>query len=199
MANLLYLDTLAVDDGASLRGGALVVDDSTEPLEFRCTSVVRPTALQKILWGARLDAHIRAALIGKPLLQQTQKEYAVVLVRDVNLLELREHVQVPVIQLRRDADIEFEAPPEDSTEGSEGRGVSSNDEEGSGSSAVLSHALGRFEQVALVCDPLYKADRETARDILKPVFERRDVMEPFERVRTALEMVHAQESKKATR
>ncbi|KPJ75366.1 MAG: hypothetical protein AMS14_03700 [Planctomycetes bacterium DG_20] len=79
--NIVYLDLLAFDGDKILRGGALVTDPSTEPLEFRCTSAVRPTALQRILWGARLDGHVAANLIGLPLLRKISQEYGLVLQR----------------------------------------------------------------------------------------------------------------------
>ena len=40
----------------AIRGGALLPDSKSEPLEFRCTERLMPTSLQQILWGDRLQA-----------------------------------------------------------------------------------------------------------------------------------------------
>ncbi|HET6428738.1 MAG TPA: hypothetical protein VFJ30_10035, partial [Phycisphaerae bacterium] len=105
---MVFLSTAEFEDGQVLRGGALVTDISTEPFEFRCTSPVRPTTLQRILWGARLSAHIRANLIGTPLLRSLQQKYGLVVVTEHEFLELREAFDVPLVIVSAHEGIDFE-------------------------------------------------------------------------------------------
>jgi len=41
------------------RGGVLVTDAQGKPIEFRCTSAIQPTAVQKTLYGGTLRAHMK--------------------------------------------------------------------------------------------------------------------------------------------
>ena len=62
---LMFISTKDFADGEAIRGGMLVTDAQTKPLEFRCTDPVRPTSLQKVLYGKMLENHVLVTLIGK--------------------------------------------------------------------------------------------------------------------------------------
>jgi hypothetical protein len=46
----------------------MVIDHRGYPLEFRCTTPVKPTPIQKIIYGSLLDQYIGVELCGKRLL-----------------------------------------------------------------------------------------------------------------------------------
>jgi len=185
--NVLYLDLAESMDGAILRGGALVVDPTTEPLEFRCTDAVRPTKLQKVLWGSRLDGHIAANLLGEPLIRSLKQTFSLVVVMQSDFMELRSKLEVPVVQLMRHAAIEF---PDSENQGDSSKMGDSADDDPEMADRILINPSGKFEQVILRPHDDHRADLETARGLLQPLFMKRDVMEPFERIATALELVH---------
>jgi len=182
------------DEDKVLRGGALVTDSTTEPLEFRCTSAVRPTALQRILWGARLGGHIAANLIGLPLLRKITQEYGLVVVKNPGFLEVRSSIEQPVILMLRDSAIEFDPPDtrtnkewaQDLAEGRDQADIRAESE------AVLANPAGKFEPVILQCHPRFPNDQSKAKETLAPIFGQRDVFEPFDRIASALEAVHQQ-------
>ncbi len=195
--NLLYLDVAPFEGGKVLRGGALVTDATTEPLEFRCTSAVRPTALQKVLWGARLDGQIACNLVGVPLMKALRQPYSLIAVRNPDFMEMRENLDLPMVLLSRDTAIEFsDSSASSDDESLEARAEddqrSPGDED---SEAVLSNSSGRFEPVILRCHEAYKQDLPDCRSVLGPVFARRDVLEPFERIAAALVAVHEQDTR----
>ena len=72
-----FLGYLQFDNGASYRGAILVTDDWGKPLEFRCTPPVKPTAVQRTLYGSTLTPHLLVALIAKPLMDALNEEPAV--------------------------------------------------------------------------------------------------------------------------
>ena len=72
-----FLGYLQFDNGASYRGAILVTDDCGKPLEFRCTAPVKPTAVQRTLYGSTLTPHLLVALIAKPLMDALNEEPAV--------------------------------------------------------------------------------------------------------------------------
>jgi len=193
--HIAYLDVATFEDAKILRGGALVTDETTEPLEFRCTDAVRPTALQRVLWGTRLDGHIAANLVGLPLLRKTSQDYGLVVVRKADFLEMRLNLEQPVVLILRDSEIDFE-PPDTRTNAEWARDMAEGrDQEDirAESEAVLGNPSGRFEPVVLQCHPKFPKDRAKAREILGPIFSQRDVLELFERIAAALEMVHEQD------
>ena len=71
------LGYLEFDNSASYRGAILVTDDWGKPLEFRCTPPVKPTAVQRTLYGSTLTPHLLVALIAKPLMDALNEEPAV--------------------------------------------------------------------------------------------------------------------------
>lgn len=192
--NILYLSFKRFEDGKALRGGALVVDSTTEPLEFRCTTAVRPTKLQRILWGARLGDHLAADLLGLPLVKALAQPFHLVVVRQPDFLGMRESIDIPLVRLRRDLDAELE----DEGPSTEGKQTEDDDAASGSSDGILTNALGRFEPVIIECRRGRESDMSAARAALAPLFVSRDVLEPFERVETALEAIHVQESKGAS-
>ncbi len=198
---ILYLDSVLFEDAKALRGGALVVDRNTEPLEFRCTSAVRPTLLQRILWGARLDGHIAAALLGRPLIRSLEQGYSVVVIRNPDFFEIRGELQVPLILVNRDVNIELEYEsshkPTERVERPDDSGGKPPEFGEEGASDVLTNPTGRFEPVILRCDPKHEEDLQAARSLLAPVFSVRDVLEPFERIANALEAIQVEETKES--
>ncbi len=84
-------------DESVYRGGCLVTDIDAEPLEFRCTDAVRPSGLQKVLWGKRLRAHLFCHVVGEPLIAALDTRPDVVLVCSEQLLGLRDVARVPVV------------------------------------------------------------------------------------------------------
>ena len=176
---LLFLDTVSLEHESVVRGGALVTDSSTEPVEFRCTSPVRPTLLQKTLWGRRLSGHIAVRLVGKPLYHALTNKVSLVLVRKPEFLELRELLDVPLVQVLRNEELTQVSPLAADL----------------GKDDVLECAGGKFEPVVLKVHRDWKDDFQAARAVLSEVFRSYNPLEPFDRVATALKLVHKQETK----
>ncbi len=67
-------------------GGALVVDRYGLPLEFRHTLPVRPTKLQRALYGDALDRYLRTVVVARRLLDALEVRPSLVLVADPGLV-----------------------------------------------------------------------------------------------------------------
>jgi hypothetical protein len=145
-----FLDIVSFEDGAAIRGGCLVTDGMTRPLEFRVSGAIRPTPLQKVLYGDTLHEYICSDLIGLPILESLENKPEIVLIRDAEFLKLRPRVNTPVLWVRGTVDGQY----------------------------VLQGYPG-FEQEA-----------EAGRDALPRRLRGRNVMEPFMRIRNALEEAH---------
>ncbi|OGO13770.1 MAG: hypothetical protein A2Y93_12555 [Chloroflexi bacterium RBG_13_68_17] len=147
---LAFLDLATFEEGVALRAGCLVTDALTRPLEFRVSGAVRPTSLQKVLYGDTLQEYICNDLLGIPLLQSLEVKPEFVLVREAEFLKLRPRVGMPVLWARATVDGQF----------------------------------------VLQAFPGYEKEAEAGRDALPRRLRGRNIMEPFIRIRTALDEAH---------
>jgi len=83
-------------------GGLLVTNHMGKPLEFQCTTPVRPNKTQEILYGPTLQPFIYSELIGKTLIERLNVKPQMVIVQQTNLLELRREVSIPVACVMED-------------------------------------------------------------------------------------------------
>jgi hypothetical protein len=91
-----FLTAIELPGGGGYVGGLLVTNRFGRPLEFQCTTPVRPNRTQEILYGATLKPFVLGELIGKTLVEKAAVKPDVVLTEGDDLLELRPHVPQPV-------------------------------------------------------------------------------------------------------
>ena len=90
-----FMETMEVDG----RGHIAAVCSSyahTGPLEFQCTTPVKPNRTQEILFGETLRSWLLGELIGRTLLDRVAIKPDIIITSDPNLLELRNHTAIPV-------------------------------------------------------------------------------------------------------
>jgi hypothetical protein len=148
---LAFLDITTFEDGEASRGGCLVTDSFTRPLEFRVSGAIRPTNLQKVLYGDTLREYICTDLIGLPIVNTLEQKPDLILVRDAEFLKLRPKIEIPVLWVRGTVDGQF----------------------------------------VLQAFPGHEEEAESGRDVLPRRLRGRNIMEPFMRIRTALEEAHS--------
>ncbi len=87
MANSSGLGYIYIEGSEnSVRGSSLVVDVRGIPLDFRYTDPVRPTRLEKILYGNALDTYLREELILQSLLDSVEVNPALWICNDMDIL-----------------------------------------------------------------------------------------------------------------
>ena len=157
-----FLTAVGVPGGGHV-GGLLVTDRRGRPLEFQCTTPVRPDRTQRILYGPTLLPYLLGEVIGGTLVKKAGVKPALVLCDTPAMLALRPHLDRPVVRVETDV-----PPPE------------GHDAGPTGGSAL---SVGRR---TLHFHPAHGADREwvAARNDRLP--QHADLAEPFERVRDAL-------------
>jgi hypothetical protein len=145
--------------GGGYVGGLLVTNRFGRPLEFQCTTPVRPNRTQEILYGPTLRPFVLGELIGKTLVEKAAVKPDVVLTEGDDLLELRPHVAQPVAVVEDQANGERE-PRE--------------------SRLKLGRQTLRFHAS-------HSDDGSRLAPSIDAVPEQADLFEPFERVREALQ------------
>lgn len=83
-------------EGRGYVGGLLVTNHNGRPLEFQCTTPVKPDRTQEILYGKMLRPWLLGELIGKTLLDRVSIKPELVVAADPDILELRNHTDTPV-------------------------------------------------------------------------------------------------------
>lgn len=173
---LMFLASQDFEKGEAVRGGMLVTDDQTKPLEFRCTSPIRPTRLQKVLYGKLLHPHMLIELIATPLVRSASEQPHIILVRDKEILKLQDKVNIPVVWLGlNEEDI-------------------GSDEEKTDDSPLITSETGKFEPIVVRGVPGKVEETRRAKQLLTQVFAGHNLLEPFERIKNALEQVHNEQA-----
>lgn len=93
-----FLRVQQLDDGSYV-GGILVANQMGRPLEFQCTTPVKPNRTQVILYGPTLEPFVYSELIGKTLVARLDNKPQLIVVDQPPLLELRPLISATVAQL----------------------------------------------------------------------------------------------------
>ena len=150
-------------------GGILVTNRFGRPLEFQCTSPVRPNRTQEILYGPTLRPFLLGELIGKTLVERVDVKPHLVLTEQADLLELRNHISIPVALINEES---IAARPQPSPL------LEAVPEAPAKSIQIGRHVL-RFHQA-------HQQDREAVQQATRRVSNEVDLSEPFDRIREAL-------------
>jgi len=118
-------------------------------------------------------------LVASPLLAAVSNSPAVLLVADPVLLEARTRTEIPLLHVRRQGEAIHLAGHEDGT-------LASGD--------VVESASGRFQPVVLTPHWEHVDDLDAWRGSLAELFAHADLLEPFDRIKNALEVIHEQKA-----
>lgn len=150
-----FLAAVELRDGGFV-GGLLVTDRFGRPLEFQCTTPVKPNRTQELLYGPTLVPFILGELLGRTLIERVSVKPTLIFTSRPEMLELRLFIETPVLCLSDEA-----------TDAS----VESVVRVGTNSFRVSSE---------------FPEDRESATRLAKPVTSDADLSEPIARVDEAL-------------
>jgi len=158
-------------------GAILITDSNGVPQEFRCSHPVKPTAIQKPLYGDTLEPYIGVQLCGIPLLNSIQLKPTLIIVDKEFLLEVREGSPYPAIFIRRAGEaIELKSSEEKER-------------------VRIDSPTGRFQPIIIISHPDFGEDKEKAQEILNDIFNHLDPYEPFERMKKAVEVLGKQDNR----
>lgn len=162
-------------------GALLVTDLQGVPQEFRCTHPVKPTSLQKPLYGNTLEPYIGVDLCGIPLLQSIQNKPSILIVQKEFLLGVRKGIARPVVFIRRAGEAIEITPIDDSEHNQKKERVES--------------PTGRFQPIVLVSHPEFADDVANVRETVEKVFGYLDLIEPFDRMTKAVDLLAKQDKR----
>ncbi len=171
---LAYLLVHTDEARSAYVGGVMVTDAYGLPLEFRYTQPIRPTRLQRVLYGGAMDGYIRRDVIAARLLKDLEHKPSALIVRDDALVPLGLSTAFPVLQVFRT--------------NLESLGAPGSEREVDASSLLVQLAeTGGPVRVTVAKDD--KTLLSAARDILLNAGAMMDACEPLERVGEAIQLL----------
>lgn len=138
-------------------GGLLVTDRCGRPLEFQCTTPVKPNRTQELLYGPTLVPFILGELLGRTLVEKISVKPTLLFTAREEMLALRPLIPVPLLLL-----------PEN------GRQVES-------SQPVVTIGTQKFR-----LHPEFAGDQQVVSEFVGLISAGADMREPLERVTEAL-------------
>lgn len=108
-AEIMLAYLMCPQDAAGAYLGALMLTDHrTRPQHFSFVSPIRPTKIQRILYGSTLDEHLKVDVIGNKLLKDLPYVPEILLVETAELLAVRRVAHLPTAFLTKARDGEVE-------------------------------------------------------------------------------------------
>jgi hypothetical protein len=159
----------ALNEAGGHAGGYLVTNEWGRPLEFRVSSRVLPSRVQRILYGQTLESFVLADLIGRNLLSKTATRASWILTDQRAFLNLRDQIDIPLAWV-------------------------TNDEAGPGGGSLTRVKCSGHR--CIYCREEFSADIEPLQSHLGCC--RFDLLEPFERIICAIQESERQGALKDT-
>lgn len=179
--NSVLLGFLVVEPtlkGDGFISAVMITDSRGYPLEFKASTPVRPSVVQKTLYGATLERYVGVELCGKSLVRQLARKPGAILVADRNLLDIGSETEIAVVALWRAGEQLSVA-----TENSANHGTLNPQE---GAQPLIYE--GRFRDASQQTDTLR---------LLESSSTRFDLVETFGRMREALKLLPKEDKRYA--
>lgn len=141
-----------------LFGGYLLLNPAGRPLEFHCTSPVRPNRAQEILYGPTLRPFLYGEQIGGALFAKIKTPPLLVFTDSAEALAAREIAQQPVAMVFT----------------------------GDNSTTTSLHEFS-FHKTKLAVPLRFSSDQQQVLDICQTHLDQLDIAEPFSRIKEALD------------
>lgn len=191
LAFLSLCETLSHD---GYMGAVLVTNEYGIPQEFRCTYPVRPTMVQKALYGSMLETYIGVQICGLPLLKSLKISPDLILVKQEFLLNLRKFLEYPTVCIYRAGEVIAINTPEDKNLSDSIYSIL-QDKSQSLIKERIESPSGRFQPIIMLSSPLFDGDSLKAREIIENASLYVDPLEPFERINKAIEIIAKQDKR----
>ena len=188
--------TVVENPQLGLLGGYLVLNLRGRPLEFHCTTPVKPNRAQQILYGPTLEPYLYGEQIGQTLVAKASIKPLAVCTDLPAVLALRQHVPLPVALVKSQSAAGSGQQAAGSGQQAEEE-VSGEDPSGSCQRPMLrldrphanwspSLAWFRLGDNELAVEAMFGQDRQAIVEQLAAA-ESLDLSEPFGRIRDAIE------------
>jgi hypothetical protein len=162
-----------------MMGALLVTDELGKPEEFRVTYPVKPTLIQRQLYGESLFPHVGIELCGLPLYKALKARPSLMVVSHAEFLLLGDEIESLLVHIER-----------------AGTTLALKSVGSSTSHQTVDSSSGRFESLRVSYPDSYQQDRRAqAAALVADFFRAIDLVEPFVRIDTAVRILQEQDEK----
>ncbi|MCX7738020.1 MAG: hypothetical protein N2Z80_01185 [Hydrogenothermaceae bacterium] len=140
-------------------------------MEFRITSKVKLDQLQRILYGESLRDAVFVEKVGKELVESSKVEYDVLLLKEKDIFGLRDYVKTPSFLIQKHDEL---------------RGIDKF-------SVKLQSQNPKFDTIILRFSPKDEVNLPKFLKIFQDTFKHYNLMEPFDRIEKAIELLNERE------
>lgn len=176
MNNVAFIGVYELDS-SGFAGGLLVCDKRGLPVDFRYVEPIKPTKLQRLIYGAALRRYLMVEAIGAGLLKECKTGYEIAFIDEELMFELNGQCKVPIAKLAR-----TELAPLKEVGEWEKNGNNGITYQASSSGAPVQLDFGDLDSQAV----------EGILNDLSGLTETLDIAEPLERVRKAVAEVSSE-------
>jgi len=169
----------------SFLGAILVTKPTSVPVEFRVTLPVRPTNIQKSLYGESMIPYIGTELCGTQLLEAITHNPEVVFVSPDYMLGVRPNSAAPVIYVAET----------DQGQGANGTETDQTAEEERGPAKSWPLSGSNNQPLSLSTALGFADDYEITKELIAELALKFDLMEPFARVNRAIDVLAEQDQR----
>jgi hypothetical protein len=153
-------------------GATLVTDGQGIPLEFKCTHSLKPTAIQKSLYGDKLKPFVAINLCAVPLFGSLTNKPTIVFVNQPYTLSFRTEIELPVIYVNR-----------------QGETINLQNETSEKFKKKIENSNGLFIPIIIQPHPDFENDLKDNSNLIADLFNSFDLSEPFERIKKSVEIL----------
>jgi len=174
MIGFLIMEKTTREDG--LITALMITDNKGYPLEFKATTPVRPSLVQKTLYGDKLEHYVGVELCGKQLVRQTGRKPKLIVIPETKLLDISDATDNDIVAIWRSGEsIRVEENPDDLKKGT-----------------IKSTAFQTIVYEGRFKDDSSKKEAVTFLQVCSNNF---DLIEAFERMRAALQLLAKEDSR----
>jgi hypothetical protein len=155
-------------------GGLLVLNSGGRPLEFQCTLPIRPTRAHEILYGSQLRDYLIGEAIGPLLISRCRNSPTIVCCDQPESLQLDSYENCPIALVSEAAETD-EGP-------------------------ISDDMLPGFDRIELAGSTMRVATEraDQVRRLIEQLGNLPDLIEPFSRIREAIQEAHKQVARTRT-
>lgn len=174
-----FYKLISDEDNRSMIGALLVTDNTGKPEEFRVTHPVKPSLVQRQLYGKSLLPHVGMELCGLPLIEALTRDPDLLIVSHEEFLGLGDAFNLPIVYLERAGTSLTVADPTPA---------------GRPTKTCFEAPLKQYEPIHVTFPPTYKEDRRAqATEAISEFFQQIDLTEPLQRIDVAVRILREQD------
>lgn len=174
-----FLSLYEIETSESYVVSLLVTDNNGIPIEFKCTHAVKPTAIQKTLYGEKLIPYIGITLCGIPLINSISNKPDIICVNLPYLLDIRVEIKTPTLLIRRAGEV-INIGNDNKTDNEKYR---------------IENEFGNFQSIVIQSHIENKEEAKTHMPLVNDLFNNFDLIEPFDRMRKSIDILGKSDNK----